>query len=59
MLYKYHNNNIHLLTLLRRALLFDIRLLLYRDVELYTKTQFFFKFFFFCNFFYFIHKCLI
>ena len=58
MFYKHYNNNIYSLTLLRRALLFDIRLLSYRDVKLYIKVQFF-LIFFFCNFFYFIHKCLI
>ena len=45
MFYKYYNNNIYSLTLLKRALLFDIRLLSHRDVELYIKAQFFFFFF--------------
>ena len=57
MFYKYYNNNIYSLTLLKRALLFDIRLLSHRDVELYIKAHFFF--FFFRNFFCFIYKCLI
>ena len=38
MFYKYYNNNIYSLTLLRRALLFDIRLLSHRDVKLYIKA---------------------
>ena len=38
MLYKHYNNNIYSLTLLGRALLFDICLLSHRDVELYIKT---------------------
>ena len=58
--YKYYNNNIYSLTLLKRALLFDIRLLSHRDVKLYIKVQFnFFIFLFFYNLFYFIRKCLI
>ena len=51
MFYKHYNNNIHSLTLLKRALLFNIRLLSHRDVELYIKAQFFFQFFFFATFF--------
>ena len=36
--YKHYNNNINSLTLLKYVLLFDIRLLLYRDVKLYIKV---------------------
>ena len=47
MFYNYYNNNINSLTLLRRALLYNIRLLSHCDFELiYKKFNFFLLFFF-------------
>ena len=46
--YSYYNNNINSLTLLRRALLYDIQSLSHRGVEfIYKKFNFFYCFFFF------------
>ena len=50
--YNYHNNNINLLTLLKRALLYNIRLLSHYDVEfIYKKLNFFLLFFSFLQLF--------
>ena len=58
--YNYYNNNINSLTLLRRALLYNIRLLSYYDVEIiYKKFNFFLLFSFLYNFFCFIYKYLL
>ena len=58
--YNYHNNNINSLTLLKRALLYNIRSLSHRDVEfIYKSLISFYYYFFLCNFFYFIREYLL
>ena len=48
MLYNYYNNNINSLTLLKRALLYNIRSLSHCDIKfIYKKLNFFLLFFFF------------